>query len=130
MENQRILIDTSIFVDYFRKQKKQRAILYSLSNEYRLSTSVICYFEFCVGSKEKDKDFLHALFHEIEISDFDKIIAIKASNLYKMLKSKNQLIDFRDLFIAATAITNNMPLATLNVKHFERVEELELLPIK
>lgn len=32
-----------------------------------------------------------------------------------------------DLFIAATAVHYKLPLATLNVKHFERVEELQLV---
>ena len=32
-----------------------------------------------------------------------------------------------DLFIAATAIANNLPCATLNKKHFERIEELKII---
>jgi tRNA(fMet)-specific endonuclease VapC len=32
-----------------------------------------------------------------------------------------------DLFIAATAMQYSLPLATLNVKHFERIEELQML---
>lgn len=130
MENRRVLIDTSIFIDYFRKTKKQRSMLYGLSEGYSLATSAICYFEFMAGVKEEDKDFVHSLFNEIDILNFDEVVAIKASSLYKKLKIKNQLIDFKDLFIAATAIVNNTPLATLNIKHFERVDDLELIPIK
>jgi len=32
-----------------------------------------------------------------------------------------------DLFIAATAVVNELPLATLNRKHFESVDGLKLL---
>lgn len=37
------------------------------------------------------------------------------------------MIEFRDIFIAATAIANNLPLLTLNEKHFSRVDNLSLV---
>ena len=57
-------------------------------------------------------------------------VAIKAAQLYHRLKRENKLIDFRDIFIAATCIANNLPLATLNQKHFQRIEDLELYGLK
>jgi predicted nucleic acid-binding protein len=39
----------------------------------------------------------------------------------------NQLIALPDLFIAATAVARSLPLLTLNITHFERVDELTLL---
>ena len=32
-----------------------------------------------------------------------------------------------DLFIAATAITHNLPIATLNRRHFERIDSLNIM---
>ncbi len=40
------------------------------------------------------------------------------------LNLKNKLIEFRDIFIAATCMINKLPIATLNKKHFERIEGL------
>ena len=37
------------------------------------------------------------------------------------------LIELRDLFIAASALAHDLPLATLNIKHFERVDGLVLV---
>ncbi len=37
------------------------------------------------------------------------------------------LIESEDLLIAATALANQMKLATGNVKHFNRIEGLELV---
>jgi tRNA(fMet)-specific endonuclease VapC len=37
------------------------------------------------------------------------------------------MIEFRDIFIAATCIVNELPLITLNKKHFKRIEELKLI---
>jgi predicted nucleic acid-binding protein len=51
----------------------------------------------------------------------------KAIQIYQRLKSAGNLIDLPDLFIAATAIAHELPLATLNTKHFERITELILV---
>ncbi|WP_205569540.1 type II toxin-antitoxin system VapC family toxin [Arachidicoccus soli] len=40
------------------------------------------------------------------------------------LKKKRKQIDIADLFIAATAVIHNLSIATLNKKHFERIDEL------
>ena len=36
------------------------------------------------------------------------------------------MIEFRDIFIAATCIENNLPIVTLNKKHFERIAGLDI----
>ena len=45
----------------------------------------------------------------------------------RQLKLKRKQIDLADLFIAVTAITNNLPFATLNRKHFERIDTLNIV---
>jgi len=56
------------------------------------------------------------------------VVAQQAGTIYQDLKSRNQLIEIRDILIAATAIANNLPLMTLNKKHFERINTLTLIP--
>ena len=63
---------------------------------------------------------------ERRLLPFDSRAAAKASSIFKDLKSKNQIIEFRDIFIAATAIANDLPISTLNVAHFKRVKDLEV----
>lgn len=58
---------------------------------------------------------------------FDNEIAEVSSIIYQNLKENKQLIEFRDIFIAATAIANNLCIATLNTKHFERIRDIFLL---
>jgi tRNA(fMet)-specific endonuclease VapC len=58
---------------------------------------------------------------------FDKTVAKVAVNLNRELKRKRKLIDTADLFIAATAVANNLPFATLNRKHFDRIDELTII---
>jgi tRNA(fMet)-specific endonuclease VapC len=50
-----------------------------------------------------------------------------AVEVNQALKRKRKQIDIADLFIAASAIANKLPIATLNRKHFERIDDLELI---
>jgi tRNA(fMet)-specific endonuclease VapC len=76
-------------------------------------------------TKEKEKD-ARDLAKDFQILPFTEPVSIKAAQIYQQLKGKNQLIEFRDIFIAATCIVNNFPVVTLNKKHFSRVEGLTI----
>lgn len=127
MENSVILLDTSILIDYFRKEKKDKTILYNLSQDYNFSISSITEFEFLSGFKDKDLEFARELLKDIVVVPFDSGCAKIASDIYKDLKANNLLIDPPDIFIAATALYKNLPLATLNVKHFQRISNLNII---
>jgi len=62
----------------------------------------------------------------VQILSLDDNSAKKASELYKLLSKKGEILDLRDLFIASICLNNNLKLLTLNRKHFERVPGLEL----
>ena len=126
MDNRSTLIDTSIFIDYFRKQNKQKSLLFQIAEAgYTLTTSSICYFEYSAGSKNQEFDRM--LFENITVFPFDAEQAEIAASIFKHLKKQNAVIEFRDILIAACALTYDIPLATLNVKHFDRIKGLELL---
>lgn len=128
MEDRRVLVDTSIFIEYFRKENKKKTKLFILGKEgYELLTSSICYFEYMAGSSNKEFDKL--LFDNIEVVALDKEQADVASDIFKDLKKKNMLIEFRDILISSCALSQKIPLVTLNRKHFERVKNLNILEI-
>jgi predicted nucleic acid-binding protein len=129
MESSSILIDTSVLIDYFRKKSKGNTLLYSLSLKYSFAISTITEFEFLVGLSDKHLEFAGKLFKNFLILPFDSRCAKAATKIYNNLKSKNHLISPPDIFIAATAIANNLSFATLNLKHFERITNLELIAL-
>ncbi len=51
----------------------------------------------------------------------------EAVNINATLKRKRKQIDLADLFIAATAVTHSLSIATLNRKHFDRIETLNVI---
>ena len=100
--------------------------MYKLSQKCIIVTSAICYFEIFTGVKESDLVFVNNLFKDIEVIPFSKECAFRASEIYKTLKKKNRIIEFRDIFIGATAVTHNQKLSTLNKKHFERIDAIKI----
>lgn len=125
-----ICLDTSILIEYFRKSKKENSFLYELSKKHNhFSVSVITEFEIYSGSNEVQRDFWIRFFEQVEVLPFESETSILASSIFQDLKQKNKLIEMPDLLIAATALQHHIPLATLNVRHFERVKNLELVTI-
>lgn len=130
MANKLILLDTSILIDYYRKTNKEKTVLFELTNKgYLFSISTITKFEICTGANEKQMIFWNQLFKSFTIFPFDENTSDFASEINVSLKKKRKQIDIADLFIASTAIANNIPISTLNLKHFERIERLELIDL-
>jgi len=128
MDNRKILIDTSIVIEYVRKQNKAKTILYKLYKSYdELFISSVTVFEIFVGVNQDNVNLINQLFDGFEIISFDLKLAKISSQIYKELKSQNKMIEFRDIFISATAIGNSLSVATLNTKDFERISNLEIL---
>jgi predicted nucleic acid-binding protein len=67
------------------------------------------------------------LLENVGIISFDKVIARTAVIINNLLKGKSKQIDMADLFIAATAVSNNFSFATLNRKHFYKIYFLDIV---
>jgi predicted nucleic acid-binding protein len=126
MERERLLIDTSILIDHLRKTQKDKTLFYQLASQYDCLISAITEFEFSIGSTPQNRQFTEELLQRLPVLPFDSICVKTAAEIYRDLKAKNQLISLPDIFIAATAITHDIQLLTLNRKHFDRVENLKL----
>lgn len=79
------------------------------------------------GAKEEKIQFWNDFFEKMIILPFNTETALIAATIDNELKKISKQIDLADLFIAATAISANIPCATLNKKHFERIEKLQLI---
>ena len=117
-----MVIDTSLFIDFLRSKQKENTKLYNLPDNTPYYLSSVTLFELFMGASnpEKEKD-INTLTEGLNILPFDNEVALKAGRIYHELRKKNQLIEFRGIFIAATCLIHELPLATLNKKHFERI---------
>lgn len=122
-----MVVDTGIFIEYLRKPEKSKTILASLPNDSSLFVSAVTVYELMMGATtdQKKKD-VEILLEGISILPFDEEVSLKAAEIYHNLRRRNLIIEFRDIFIAATAIIFQLPIKTLNKDHFQRIETLEL----
>ena len=128
MADKELMLDTTILIDYFRKTDKAHTRLVSHFKNYsRIYISSITEFEVMNGATEKHLQFWNGMLQRFTVLDFDSKAAREAATIVSQLKTKRKIIDKPDLFIAATAIANNLSLDTLNTKHFRDIENLELL---
>src|ERR1700712_5058568 len=112
MANKIVLADTSILIDYFRKTEKSESVLIKLFNQgYDFSISAITEYEIYSGATPSQLDFWNQVLNNIPVISFDKSAVKMAVQISQALKVKRKQIDLADLFIAATAVSNNLPIA-------------------
>lgn len=122
----KILLDTSIIIDFLRRNDKEKTLLFQLAKE-ELYLSIITHTELYAGkSVWKNKQALaelEDLFSGMKIIRLDENISKRAG----FTKSESKNTSLIDCIIASTAIYYNLELATLNIKDFSSIKKLKLL---
>jgi len=122
MDNKRVLIDSSVFIDFYRAKQKDKTLLVKIKRSgFILCTSSIVQYEVLCGSADEHLNFWKEVFDCMDIFPFDSLTVIKAREIFRDLRRKNKLIEACDILVAATALTNELQLATLNTEHFDRI---------
>ena len=130
MEQEVVLLDTTVLIDFYRKKNKSKSVLYRLSKPDRIfAVSAITHFEIYAGVRNDQVNFWNNFFHDLLILPFNAEVSRLAATIEIELKSKRKQIGIPDLLIASTALLNNLKCATLNRKHFERVPGLKLIDL-
>lgn len=119
-------VDTSVLIDHYRATDKGSTFLFKAASLYTLHIPAIVTYEVLRGDAQKDQ-FWKAYFANKRIVPFDELCAERAAEIYVTLKRANQLIGAEDILIAAIAVANELPLLTLNTKHFSRIAHLNVL---
>ncbi len=123
-----ILVDTTILIDYFRKTDKANSVWVTLFDQgYDFCISAITHYEIYSGATSAQLTFWKNVLDKTEVIPFDEKVAQVSVEINNELKNKRKQIDKADLFIAATAISKNLPFATLNRKHFDRIDGLNVV---
>lgn len=122
----KILLDTSILIDFIRRNNKENTLLVRFTKEgYRLYVSILTHTEVYAGKSVWEKTVVRQeaekLFSGMEIIPLEKEISTKAGEI----KAFNTTT-LADAVIAATALVHDVELATLNVKDFEKIKGIRL----
>ncbi|MAE13743.1 hypothetical protein CMO92_04205 [Candidatus Woesearchaeota archaeon] len=120
----KVCLDSDISIEIIKKTEKGITFI-NLVGESEAYISTISQFELLL--RKHNIEPVERFIRDLNILPFTDTCARKAAELLKELQSKGESVDIRDLFIAATAITNNCALATLNTKHFKKVPGIRLV---
>ena len=128
MANKIVLVDTSILIDYYRKTDKENSIWINLLRQgYSFAISAVTKYEIYSGATLNQLAFWDNILQALIVIPLDEISVDTAVEINSILKKKRKQIGIADLFIAATAVARNLPFATLNRKHFNRIDMLNII---
>ena len=121
-----MVIDTSILIDHLRKLNRTNTIFANLPLNTPLYVSSLTVYELFFGATTPLKQLeAQQIISAMHILPIDEEVAVLAARLSQSMRSNS--IGLADTLIAATALRNNLPIKTLNVRHFARVEGLVLV---
>jgi tRNA(fMet)-specific endonuclease VapC len=128
MANKVLMIDTSILIDFYRKTDKNNSTWVALVRQgFDFAISTITKYEIYSGATETQLAFWDNVLMVIEVIPLDEHAIDTAVAINGSLKRKRKQIDLADLLIAATAVSRKLPFVTLNRKHFDRIDTLDLV---
>jgi predicted nucleic acid-binding protein len=117
-----MVVDTNIFIEFLRAKDKTKTVLFQIPDDEQIYISSVTLYELLMGAYTTNKvNDIKILTEDIPVLPFNEDVASKAAEIYHQLRQKNKMIDFRDIFIAATCIVNNLPIKTINKKHYDRI---------
>src|SRR5512145_1752617 len=120
-----MVVDTNIFIEYLRAKDKKKTALFAIPDATQLYISSVTMYELLMGATDENKQKdIKLLTEDLPVLPFDESVSKKAAEIYHQLRLENNMIDFRDIFIAATCMVFELPLKTLNRKHFDRIKGL------
>jgi tRNA(fMet)-specific endonuclease VapC len=128
-----VLIDTSVLVHIERRERsleeaigaQDRAISVITASEllhgvHRAHTS---------GIRTRRAAFVEHLLSAIEPLPITTAVARAHAAIWAEIESDGNTIGAHDLWIAATALSHGMGIATANIRDFERVPGLHVVPV-
>lgn len=124
-----ICLDTSILIDHRRSKNKSNSLLFQLSKAYNFAITSVTVFELWKGDNSGEDAYWTGLFSKMTLLDFDFESAKIAGEDFLELKKAGLMIDIEDILIASIAKRHQLPIASNNYKHFQRIPNLQLVTL-
>ena len=124
----KVLVDTSIFIDFLRRKDKENSIFYKVFSQEKNKPviSLTTITELWAGKSTEKKEnlkFIEGLVENCEIV----LPTLKTAKIAgKILRQTNYQISFQDAQISSLALENKLPILTLNEKDFRKIKKIKL----
>jgi predicted nucleic acid-binding protein len=113
-----IVIDTDVLIEYLRDNEKiVKRFAEVYKKEKKLCYSPITRAEIVAGQRRGEEEITSRLFGLMECLKIDDAIGHKAGEYMKACRASHST-EIADALIAATAHVTDLPLWTLNKKHY------------
>ncbi len=132
-----IFLDTSACIDYLNGNKELKKVIEDQEDLIHITSITI--YEMNIGFERTKRKITEQRYKQLykpwlEFISSMEIFALgykeaeRAAEIYDTLESQGQRIDDNDILIAGIMLTNGIKqLITKNVKHFERIEDIEII---
>lgn len=124
----RILVDTTIWIEFFRARSKIGDHLEMLLLENAVSTCGVVMFEVLQGIKsEGEKNKILGVLASLPYVEMTRKLWHRAADLSILLKRNGVNLPLSDILIAAIATENDLSIYTLD-NHFKQIPNLKPYP--
>jgi tRNA(fMet)-specific endonuclease VapC len=89
-------------------------------------TTALCVAEVEQGVRPGEEERTRALLRSLPTLAIDREIAERAGEIVRTLRTQGETIGLADALIASACLIHEMPLVTLNVRHFSKVPGLAI----
>ena len=128
-----MIFDTSVLISLKREIRRSvegPASIFVLSlPETRMCITPTIAGELCSGMSMSDRAVWEEFCAAYEMLPMTVETSWIYGGIYRHLARQGRLIGTNDLWIAASALTHHLPIATANVDEFSRVPDLEVLGV-
>lgn len=124
-----VVVDTDLLVDFLRGKGPGVRLVRELITRHRLRLTAITAFELRIGTDflVRRDDILRLV--RSRTFPLDPASALRAGEVAATLRATGQDIGMADCLQAGICLNFDLPFATRNRKHFDRVEGLRLFDV-
>ncbi len=123
-----MVLDTDTISYFLRGEDSVKSKF--IEHQHQLASTTVNYSELIYGLKKRDnKKYLpkvELIFDNIKLYSFDKKSAKTFGTLKATMQKRGIIVADMDLMIASIAIAYEEPLISNNLKHFSKIEGLEV----
>ncbi len=120
-----ILVDSDILIAHLRGVEAARRWLMETRREGPLALSVVSIAELAGGMRSAERREVWRLLASFRAEPVTEVIARRAGDFGRQFRRSHSGIGLGDYLIAATADVKGYRLATLNVRHFPMISDLQ-----
>ncbi|MGI8426370.1 MAG: type II toxin-antitoxin system VapC family toxin [Actinomycetota bacterium] len=129
LDSHLVVADTDLVIDFLRGKGPGASLLRGWLGEHELRLTAVTAFELRLGASFlSDAGSIRALFHRRTLG-LDAAAGLLAGEVYSELNARGKGIGIKDCLQAGICRRYDLPLATRNTGHFERVAGLRLIPV-